>query len=312
MIATVLGLVADLPAGTVDAHGHVWIDPVEGADPALTFVLDDESGIVSDLKSFSATGGTAVIDCQPPNTGRNLDRLAAMSRASGVAIIASTGFHLRRYYGSNQGTYQLSEAEATRLFERDLKGANDSGIRAGIVKAAHPGTVHDVEFRRLLAASCRVGATTGAAIQVHTERGEGVETLADTMEAEGGDPRRVILSHMDKRPDLRLHLELAARGYLLEYDTFLRPKYQPAENVWPLLARALESGLTGAIACGLDLADPTMWQFAGGVNGMAGLHTVVESGLRGLGADEASRRALLRDNICRRLALAPTGGIEGG
>ena len=180
-----------------------------------------------------------------------------------MAIVASTGFHLRQYYGSNQATYQLSEAEAARLFERDLKGAGDAGIRAGIVKAAHPGTVHDVEFRRLLAASCRAGAASGAAMQVHTERGEGVEALADTLEAEGADPRRVILSHMDKRPDLQLHLELAARGYLLEYDTFLRPKYRPAENVWPLLARALESGLNGAIACGLDLADPTMWQFAG-------------------------------------------------
>ena len=104
---------------------------------------------------------------------------------------------------------------------------NDSGIRAGIVKAAHPGTIDDVEFRRLLAASCRAGSATGAAIQVHTERGEGVEALADTLEAEGADPRRVILSHMDKRPDLRLHLELAARGYLLEYDTFFVPSTNP-------------------------------------------------------------------------------------
>ena len=160
MIATVLGLVASLPEGTVDAHGHVWIDPVAGADPAQTFVLDDEDGIVSDLESFAVAGGTAVIDCQPPDTGRNLGRLAAISRACGVAIVASTGFHLRQYYGSNQATYQLSEAEAARLFERDLKGAGDTGIRAGIVKAAHPGTVHDVEFRRLLAASCRAGAAS--------------------------------------------------------------------------------------------------------------------------------------------------------
>lgn len=115
---------------------------------------------------------------------------------------------------------------------------------------------------------------------------------------------------MDKRPDLQLHLELAARGYLLEYDTFLRPKYQPAENVWPLLARALESGLAGAIACGLDLADATMWQFAGGDHGMPGLLTVVEFGLRSLGADEGALRALLRDNICQRVTIAATGATD--
>ncbi len=310
MIATVLGLVASLPEGAVDAHGHLWIDRVDGADPTQTFVLDDEHGILGDLAGFSSAGGAAVIDCQPPGTGRNLARLAAISRTSGVAIIASTGFHLRQYYGSNQATWQLSEAEATSLFERDLNGASDSGIRAGILKAAHPGTVEDVEFRRLLSASCRAAAATGAAIQVHTERGEGVEALADTLEAEGADPRRVILSHMDKRPDLKLHLELAARGYLLEYDTFLRPKYRPAENVWPLLARALESGLADAIACGLDLADETMWQFAGGDHGMPGLLTVVESGLRALGADKGALQALVRDNICERVTLAAAGATN--
>ena len=102
-------------------------------------------------------------------------------------------------------------------------------------------------------------------------------------------------------------MNFSTHGYLLEYDTFLRPKYRPAENVWPLLVRALESGLAGAIACGLDLADPTMWRFAGGDHGMPGLLTVVASGLRALGADEGALRALLRDNICQRVALAATG-----
>lgn len=309
MIATVLGLVADLPPGAVDAHGHVWIDPVEGSDPTRTFVLDNERRISSELEAFSSAGGAAVIDCQPPNAGRNLGRLAAISRTSGVAIVASTGFHLRQYYGSDQATWQLPESEAASLFERDLtgagesNGAGESGIRAGILKAAHPGTVDDVGFRRLIAATCRAAHATGAAIQVHTERGEGVVALADVLEGEGTDPHRVILSHMDKRPDLGLHLELGARGYLLEYDTFLREKYRPEENVWPLLARALEADLVGSIAVGLDLADPAMWLFAGGPYGMPGLLTVVEPRLRGLGADEAALGALLRDNICRRICI---------
>lgn len=304
MIATVLGLVTDLPSGAVDAHAHIWIDPVEGADPAKTFILDDEPSILGDLELFCSAGGGAVIDCQPPNAGRNLRRLRAISRSSGVAVVASSGFHLRQYYGSNQEMWRLSEAAATTLFIRDLAGDLEQGIRAGIMKAAHPGTVDDLDFRRLLAAACRAASTAGTAMQVHTERGEGVEALVDLLEHEGADPRRVILSHMDKRPDLGLHLELGARGYLLEYDTFLRPKYRPEENVWPLVAGALESGLIGSITCGLDLADPTMWLFAGGAHGMPGLFTVVERRLRGLGADDETIRVLLRDNICERVALA--------
>ena len=119
MISTVLGPVDDLPDGAIDAHAHVWIDPVAGRDPTRTFVLNDEPGISSELRTFGSTGGGAVIDCQPPNAGRNLGRLAAISRASGVAVIASSGFHLRQYYGSNNATWRLSESEAASLFERD-------------------------------------------------------------------------------------------------------------------------------------------------------------------------------------------------
>ena len=164
--------------------------------------------------------------------------------------------------------------------------------------------MHDIDFRRLLAAACAAARSFGAAMQVHTEKGQGVEALVEVLEAEGADPRRVILSHVDERPDLTLHLELAGLGYLLEYDTFLRPQYQPDEKLWPLFEGALESGLTASIACGLDLADPAMWVFGGGEHGMAALLTVVEPRLRSLGADRATLQALLRDNICNRVTLA--------
>lgn len=303
MIATVLGIVEDLPGGVIDAHAHVWIDPVGGADPARTFVLNDERAIVGELVSFASAGGGAVVDCQPPNAGRNLQRLAAISRSSGVAVVASSGFHMHQYYGADQAVWELSESGARELFERDLNDADGTGLRAGIVKAAHPGTLHDGAFRRLLAAACQASLSSGVAMQIHTEQGRNVEALADLLESEGADPQRVILSHMDKRPDLGLHLDLGARGYLLEYDTFLRPKYRPEANVWPLLSRALDSGLAGSIACGLDLADPGMWRFGGGEHGMAGLVSIVAPGLRHLGADEATLQALLGGNISRRLAL---------
>ena len=72
-----------------------------------------------------------MIDCQPPNAGRNLGRLAAISRASGVTVIASSGFHLRQYYGSNDATWRLSESEAASLFERDLTAGMKREFRPG-------------------------------------------------------------------------------------------------------------------------------------------------------------------------------------
>ena len=64
-----------------------------------------------------------------------------------------------------------------------------------------------------------------------------------------------MLCHIDKRPDVGLHRDLAAAGVLLEYDTFFRPKYDPERNVWPLVERMLADGYAASIAIGTDLAD---------------------------------------------------------
>lgn len=304
MITTVLGPVDNLDDGVVDAHAHVWIDAVEGGDPSKTFILDDAPAITTELTTFSGLGGAAVVDCQPPLAGRNLSRLAAVSQASGVAIIASSGFHMPQYYGSNPTVWELDEVKASSYFETDLDLGDGSGVRPGILKAAFPGDVNDNRFRSLISAVCHVSLRTGTAVQIHTERGEGVEGLAAALEEYLLPASRVILSHMDKRPDLGLHLELAQRGFLLEYDTFLRPKYNPELNVWPLVENMLEAGMVGSIACGLDLADPLMWRFSGSPVGMPGLLTVVDARLCDLGADEVTRRALLRDNVCERLFRA--------
>jgi phosphotriesterase-related protein len=306
-----------LPPGVVDAHGHVWIDGVEGVDPDHTFVLANEPQITSDLIAFRHAGGAAVIDCMPPKTGRNLGRLAHISRASGIAIIASTGFHLRLYYSPDNTTWSLSPEAAQALFEREItSGTRVSGIdepvRVGVIKTAHPGNLKDPRFLDLFGAALAAAATTGAAVLIHTERGANVEELVPIIRDSPTTADRIMLCHVDKRPDAGLHAELAREGFLLEYDTFLRPKYEPDTRAWPLIATMLERGLEGSIAFGLDLADPMMWAYngAGATGGMAALRTLVAQRLEQLGADAETIACLLRENTLSRIALAAAGGVR--
>jgi predicted metal-dependent phosphotriesterase family hydrolase len=316
MFSTVLGVTEQIPGGVVDGHAHVWIDQIDEVSGEGIFVLTDEDAIARELTDFRGAGGAAVIDCQPPQTGRNLGRLARLSRLSGVTIIASTGFHLPRYYRPGEGPWAGTESAARVLFERELTVgvANKSGeeqIRVGVIKTAHPGDL-DAQFVPLLRAALEASDRTGACVLIHTEKGAGVEPLADFIEGEGGDPRRVVLCHMDKRADPGLHQELADRGFLLEYDTFYRPKYGPEENLWPLLERMLKDGYREAISCGLDLADPLMWRFSGDTGGMPGLPTQITARLEGLGASTDDLSALLRQNILGRVANAHLAGIGLG
>jgi phosphotriesterase-related protein len=303
-IRTVLGP-RTLPAGgIVDAHAHLWISRVPGG-AADAPVLDDEAAIRAELGAFARAGGSAVIDCQPGGCGRDVSVLARLARDTGVAVVAATGFHLRRYYPDGASPWDRSADELTDHFLTELRvGANGGrgpgGIRAGIVKAAHPGTL-GADVRRMFTAAAAAAAAAGVVLVIHTERGAGVEALAEFLLGLDLSSEDVMLCHVDKRPDLALHRELAQAGFLLEYDTFLRPKYEPERNVWPLVDAMLAEGHGASVACALDLADRALWRFGGDPVGMDGLPTVVAGGLRARGASDEQVAQLTGGNVVARL-----------
>ena len=89
---------------------------------------------------------------------------------------------------------------------------------------------------------------------------------------------------------------------MLEYDTFYRPKYQPDENVWPLIERMVAEGLGGQVAIATDMAEATMWSRLGGSPGLTGLVTQIVPRLEALGFAPGTIRSLVGENIATRLA----------
>jgi 5-phospho-D-xylono-1,4-lactonase len=295
---------AVLPAGAiVDAHEHTWIDAPAAARAAGLPALTREDAVAEELRAFAAAGGAAVIDCQPPFCGRDLERMRAISRASGVAIVASTGFHLPAWYDAGSAPWAWSSDEAEAFFSGEVEDGP-----AGAIKAAHDGGRRDPEVRRLLEAAAAAAARTGAPLVVHTERGEAVDELAGLLTGAGAAPGQVLLCHVDKRPDVGLHRELAAAGFRLEYDTFVRPRYAPEQGVWPLVVAMVEAGRAGSVAVGLDLADPALWGFAGGP-GMRALSHDIPARLRERGVDEADVEALCGGTA--RGLLSPVREVVG-
>src|SRR5690606_35053120 len=156
-------------------------------------------------------------DCQPPLAGRNANALARISRRSGVAIACVTGFHLPRYYPYGKRPW-VDATDSASLFAREVEvGLVEAPERrAAAIKAALGSSVDD----DLAAWEAAVEAQrrTGACLLVHTERGAGAVELVAWLADRGVPQGRVYLCHVDKRPDLGLHAELAGAGVLLGYD----------------------------------------------------------------------------------------------
>jgi phosphotriesterase-related protein len=226
--------------------------------------------------------------------------LARLMRDSGIAIVASTGFHLREWYRPGAGPW-AGPAGALELFLGELKDGlvEEPAVRAGVVKCAWTGADDGAE-RELMAAALTAARTADTGVVVHTERGAHVERLCETVLDAGLAPERVQLSHVDKRPDPGLHLELARAGFVLGYDTFLRPKYDPERHVWPLLRTLVDEGLWRHVTLGLDLVDTSAWRVCGGP-GLRTLPRELVPRLRREGADGRALRALAGGNAIRML-----------
>lgn len=306
---TVVTVIDEQPSfldGAIDAHTHVWISDIAGSSQGSP-VLNQYEFILRDLREYYIRGGRGVIDCQPPGCGRDARMLRSLSMESGVKIVCCTGFHRRKYYPRESDLWNQNEDAWEKLFLREiltnlLETENDlRPVRAGFIKIALEATLQETPQLALQAAAS-AAVQTGSAIEVHTEKGACAEDLLEYLFQHGVKPHQIILCHMDKRPDIYLHQELAKTGVLLEYDTFFRSHYQPEMHVWPVLFQMIESGFSTSIGLATDMAEASMWSSTGKGPGPAGFITSVQARLTEAGVPINEINGLMGRNIWSRLA----------
>lgn len=306
LVNTVLGPISYDMLGITDAHNHVWIEPIPGAHTESP-VLNQFDPILVELTDYHNSGGGSILDCQPGGCGRDGNTLIRLSKRSKINIIASTGFHRKRYYPSEYWLFNASQKKAAEYFIAELTtGLEETNnapqpALAGFIKIALEDTWLDCPLV-LLKAVAEAAQLTKAIIEIHTEKGTLAERAVDYFDNLGITPSQLVLCHMDKRPDIALHTELASNGLMLEYDTFFRPKYDPENNLWSLIQKMVEAGLGSQIALATDMASWEMYKSIGNGPGLASLPCQIKTRLLQMGVNEDITRQLLGENIAQRLA----------
>jgi phosphotriesterase-related protein len=201
-IRTVLGDIAPDALGVCDAHDHLFFrTPVLPGQE-----LDDPVRALGELRAFAALGGQAVVQWTPWGLGGRREELPALSRSSGVHIVSATGLHQARHY-------EDIPDDLTGLFVAELASG------AGMIKVA--GAYHhlDDHARRVMTAAAEAHHATDAPIGVHLEGGTAaLDTLDLLCGREGVPPNRVILGHMHRFPDTRIHRQVAEAGAFVAFD----------------------------------------------------------------------------------------------
>ncbi len=292
--------------GITDAHNHVWIEPVPGADPGAP-ILNQFNAILKELVEYREKGGNTLLDCQPEGCGRDGNQLLALSMASNINLIACTGFHRKKYYPQNYWFWRARAQKVCDFLCSEIEQGlfetleTASPVRAGFIKIALEATWADCPHAALEGAAS-AALKSKVLMEIHTEKGALAEKACIYFTNLGLLPNQLVLCHMDKRPDVGLHKELARLGVLLEYDTFYRPKYDPSTNLWPLIEQMVSAGFSDRVALATDMAEAELYHYIGGGAGLASLPGEIQDQLNKKGFPETARKQMIGGNIARRLA----------
>jgi 5-phospho-D-xylono-1,4-lactonase len=276
VVRTILGDISPADLGRVDAHEHVFLRSPEL--PGSDFL--DPAKMREELTDVRANSIDTIVDLTTVGLGRQPRELADVSAASGVKVIAATGFHRDAHYRADHWVYRASTEAMLDVIMADLTTGidafdwcgpfQDSTVhRAGIIKLGASYQVISPSERRRLEVGVEAARLTGSPIAVHTEVGTCAHQILDAIETGGVRPDRVMLAHLDRNPDPDLHAELCDRGAYLVYDTVGRVKYRPESDLLALIETMVARGHDDRIMVGTDVGRRQMLLSYGGGPGMA-------------------------------------------
>ena len=130
-VRTVLGDIDPAELGVTYAHEHLVIDGGRPVEMHADFDLGDVDAMAAEVDRAAALGPPAVVDAMPCDCGRNVVKLAELSRRTGIHIVAPTGLHHERYYGPDHWSARLSVDEIADRFALDITDGIDANDYAG-------------------------------------------------------------------------------------------------------------------------------------------------------------------------------------
>jgi phosphotriesterase-related protein len=296
--------------GVVDAHDHLFLD--SPAMPGQGFTDTERS--IEEARDGQASGIATIVEMTPIGLGRRPAGMRAVAEATGLTVIAASGYHRDAHYPEGHWVHDATvETLADRIVTDLTEGMHpsdwtDPGLpldpaRAGALKGG--ASYHRItrSERKRLEAIAGAAVQTGVAVLVHTEIGTSGHDVVDLLESAGLATDRIALAHMDRNPDAELHAEIAARGVTLEYDTIGRTKYHPDSLLLDLIEAMVTNGYTDSLVLGLDLGARDYLRAYDGGPGMRYLMTTFVPRLRARVGGKVTDRLLVH-NPARLYAIA--------
>ena len=304
-VQTVLGPVAPGDLGFTLPHEHTkcslwWIENRWD----YWELIGDEPRINEELAAYKALGGGTLVDVTPIGIGRDLTRLARLSQATGLHIVAGAGWYRQAYY----------PAEA-RIDRRSIDDLADEIVQEFVGGPVRPGIIGEIgtdkpwvtaQEERVFRAAARAALRTGASVTTHAVQSDVGLAQLTILEDEGLDPARIVIGHCDSHPRIEHWREIVRRGAHVEAD-FLGMSFTPLERagepkVVDLISTLLNEGFEKQILLSQDVCHDSQLASYGG-NGYTYLQKSFLPRLVAAGVNTATIKTITVENPARLLTL---------
>jgi 5-phospho-D-xylono-1,4-lactonase len=303
-IMTVTGPIPPADLGATYAHEHLLGGPppwsTDSQDSDLTMLSAETAA--HELELFRFAGGRGIVEMSTPDYNRRPEELRQLAQTSGVHVIMTTGHHKDAY--SHPFTANVAVDVLAATFAREVTyGAGDSGVCAGVIKAATSlATITEGEMK-LLRAAARAHLATGAPISTHTQAGTmGLEQI-EVFRSEGVLPERVAIGHVDRKLEYEYHKALLDTGASVIYDQISKEKYFSDRERVAMLLRLVNEGYGRQIMLAGDFGRASYWTANGGGPGLTYILWRFIPWLIAEGMSKEAAWALLIDNPARFFAF---------
>ena len=183
--------------------------------------MTDLDVAIRELLLYKEAGGQSFIDVSGRIPGWHPDDLVTASKATGINIVASTGWYIAP--SQPVGHADASVEELAEMLIGDIEvGIAGTEIRAGVIgELGMTEPLHPQE-EKVLRAGGRAQHQTGVPLTVHPMVfKKEAHKYIDILQEEGANLEKVYISHMDGScPDHEYHESVMDRGVTIDYDLF--------------------------------------------------------------------------------------------
>lgn len=299
-VETVLGPIPVDQLGLVLPHEHLLVDTYDVRRNSEGVLLELAT-MRAEVEDFRDAGGQTIVDQTIYGLHPDPEGLAEISRATGVHIIAGTGFYHQQYYPEWLDEWSVAQI-ADRMESHIVTGFPGTSIKAGIMGelGTHHRSIKPNEVK-VLQAAAKVQQITKKPIATHALFTEiGIAQL-NILESAGADLDITLIGHCDTNRDIDYSRKLLKRGVWIGYDAVGQLDKQRDELRAQTIATFIAEGYLEKILISTDIASRSRLKIHGG-EGYKFLITKFLPLLRNAGVTEDQIKTLTERNPQRFLA----------